>query len=98
MNQRYTEKTVPDCSPLLTIDGELTAMRNAIISLGEAVEILEQRATTNRILSDISDNDVEPETVAVELSAQNQRVQSLTTRLLRIGEMVSRQLNGRKLE
>lgn len=97
-DREYNQKCVPpECMPLQTIDGELSIMRSVIINLAESVEILE-RATTNRVLSDISGPDVEPHTVAEELSVQSVRVQEMTKRLTRIGEMVSRQLNGKKLE
>lgn len=94
---KYLAENGPECRPLMTICGELSIMRSTIINLAEAVEILE-RATTNRILSDISGPDVEPHTVAEELSIQSARVQEMTTRLTMIVDMLSRQLNGKKLE
>lgn len=97
-NREYNQKCVAaECVPQQTIDGELSIMRSVIINLAEAVETLE-RATTKRILSNLSGPDVEPKTVAEELSIQSLRAQELTTRLTRLGEMVSRQLGGKKLE
>ena len=92
----YLNKGV--CVPLQTIDGELSIMRSVILNLYESVDTLE-RTVTNRVLSEIrSGNDVEPETVAQEMSMLSTRISEMARRVSMIGEITARQLNGKKLE
>lgn len=86
------------CVSLKTIDGELSIMRSVILNLYESVDTLE-RTVTNRVLSeDRSVNDVEPETVAQEMSMLITRISEIARRVSMVGEITARQLNGKKLE
>lgn len=93
-----TEYLKESCVPLQTIDGELSIMRSVILNLYESVDTLE-RTVTNRVLSEVrSGNDVEPETVAQEMSMLSTRISEMVKRVSMIGEITARQLNGKKLE
>ena len=90
-------QTAPECVPNETIAGEINLLKRTLVDVYDSMEILE-RAVTDEVLSGIFDDATEPKTVSQELAKISLSLRELNRRLMLVGAMASRQLNGLKLE